>query len=84
MPSTITLPKTEYKRLRLIAKRYEAVRHLISEDTMQSQSAEKVIQELRATKLYREPFLKTLGKSLKEAKEGHVYPLESLRALRKA
>ena len=84
MPSTITLPKTEYQRLKKIAKRYEAVRHLVSEDVIQNQSTERVIQEFRATGLYRESFLKSLEKSLKEAKEGRIYPLESLRELRKA
>ncbi len=84
MPNTITLPKTEYQRLKKIAKRYEAVRHLVADDAAQSQSPVKVIQEFRATGLYKESFLRHLGKSLTEAEEGRVYPLESLREPRNA
>ena len=84
MQNTITLPKTEYRRLKKIAERYEVMRHLRGGYGTQRQSPKEVIRELRATGLYKESFLKHLEKSLKEAQEGRIYPLESLRDARKA
>ncbi len=68
MPQNITLAKTEYRRLRQAAERYEILRKIFELDFFApppATNAKKVIKEFRATGLYNEAFLKSLSQGLK-------------------
>ncbi|MBU4142281.1 hypothetical protein KJ575_00140 [Patescibacteria group bacterium] len=71
MPENITLAKTEYKRLRNAAERYEILRKVFELDFFAPPSttnARQIIKEFRATGLYSESFLKSLLRGLKESR----------------
>ena len=66
----ITIPKTEYKRLKEIAKRYETIQDLVKEDFFAlppTRSAKEIIREMRKTKKYEGAFLKSLEHGLEES-----------------
>ena len=70
MANTITLSKTEYRYLKDIRRKYEAIREMIGADLFDqpgTRDAKKVISDFRATGLYNEDFLKSLGQGLKES-----------------
>ncbi|OGZ33878.1 MAG: hypothetical protein A3I88_01135 [Candidatus Portnoybacteria bacterium RIFCSPLOWO2_12_FULL_39_9] len=70
MPQIITLPKTEYLRLRRIADLFEVVRKLFEVDFFAeppTKDSKKIIKEFQKTGLYNEAFLKSLEKGLKES-----------------
>lgn len=70
MLENITLTKTEYKRLRHAAERYEMLRKVFELDFFalpSTANAQKIIKEFRATGLYSETFLKSLSQGLKES-----------------
>lgn len=70
MPENITLAKTEYKRLRHAAERYEMLRKVFELDFFApppTTNTRKIIKEFRATGLYSEAFLKSLSQGLKES-----------------
>ena len=70
MSATITIPKTEYKRLKQIAGRYETIQRVVESDFFAEppiKNAVEVIKELRKTKQYTKPFLQSIGRGLKES-----------------
>ena len=84
MAKMITLPETEYRRLRKLAEQHELVRQLVTADPLASSpmhDTKRIIREFRSTGLYREPFLKSLERGLHESFAGRVRPLASLREL---
>ena len=76
MADTITISKIEYRQLKMLAQKYKLVRTVIAEDINEEFTPSDVsnptrgIQEMRSTRLYKEPFLKRLKQSLNEAKQG--------------
>lgn len=66
----VSLPKTTYKELQQIKKRYEAIKQLISVDIFEkphTRNIKKVMREFRGIGLYNEDFLKSLGTGLKKS-----------------
>lgn len=70
MAKTISLPKTEYQRLRQIAERYELMRKLFEMESFAPppvRDVREVLKSFRKTGLYREPFLRSLERGLRES-----------------
>lgn len=70
MARTVSVPRTEYQRLRQIARRFELLRRLVEYDTFAKppvRNATQVMREFRKTGRYSEPFLKSLERGLRES-----------------
>lgn len=72
MPSTITLPKTEYQRLRRTANLFEVIRKLFEAEVdffvePPTKDPKKIIKEFGKTGLYSKEFLKSLERGLKDS-----------------
>ncbi|OGZ44825.1 MAG: hypothetical protein A3J54_00620 [Candidatus Ryanbacteria bacterium RIFCSPHIGHO2_02_FULL_45_13b] len=70
MLNTVTIPKTEYKRLKQIAGHYETIQRVVESDFFAeppTKNATEVIKELRKTKRYTKPFLQSVSHGLKES-----------------
>lgn len=70
MPRTVTLPKTEYERLRRTAERYEMVQRFFEAEFFappSTRDVRQIIRDFRKTSLYTEPFLKSLERGLRES-----------------
>ena len=68
--STIRIPKTEFERLNVIAKKYELLRKAFTTDFFETPSVKNrkpVIEQMRATGRYSNDFLKSLDQGLKES-----------------
>lgn len=84
MARMVTLPETEYRRLQRIAEQHELVRRLLSTDPFASpptKDVRRIIRGFRSTGLYQEPFLRSLGRGLRESFGGRVRRIASLREL---
>lgn len=67
---TITLPKTEYQRLRQAADLLEIMRKFFAADFFSEppvKDTKKIIKEFEKTGLYNKNFLKSLKKGLNES-----------------
>lgn len=70
MHATITLPETEYERLRKIAERYELLRNAMTDNFFEEppvRNAKEIIGAFRKTGLYTGAFLKSLSRGFKES-----------------
>lgn len=70
MRNTITLPKTEYERLRNIAERYELLRNAVTQDFFEEppvRDSKEIITALRKTGRYTAHFLKSVARGLNES-----------------
>lgn len=70
MAETITLPKTEYQRLRQAADLLEIIRKFFEVNFFSEPSVKdpkKIIKEFKKTGLYNKNFLKSLEKGLAES-----------------
>lgn len=70
--NTITIPKSQYQKLLEKAFRYDYLEKLVKEKEdifapPPTQNIREIVAALRATKLYPEPFLKSLEKGLKRS-----------------
>ena len=68
--TTITLPKTEYQKLRRAADLLEIIRKFFETDFFVEPSVKdpkKIIKEFEKTGLYNKSFLKSLEKGLNES-----------------
>ena len=63
---TITLPKTEYQRLKAQAKAYQKIMSKFFEFALKD-SVKEVVEDFRRTNLYTEEFLKDLEAGLKKS-----------------
>ncbi len=67
---TVSLPKAEYQRLRQIAERYELARKLFEVEFFAPppvKNIREIVGSFRKTGLYREAFLKSLERGLRES-----------------
>ena len=70
MEKIITISQIEYKRLNIIAKKYEIVRKVFSHDLLEKpaiQNSKQIIKDFRKTGLYNQKFLKSLKQGLEES-----------------
>lgn len=70
MTRTVTLSRSEYQRLRDIAKRFELAQTILAGHPFAeppTRDAKHIMREFRRTGRYNEPFLKSLERGLKES-----------------
>lgn len=70
MARTVSVSRTEYQRLRQIARRFELLRRLVEFDTFAKppvRNVNQVMRKFRETERYSEPFLKSLEHGLRES-----------------